>query len=233
MTVGTIVVICSWGELLEMSFMALGCKQVGIHHRSLKLSLKLLLHKSWPGFSPQAHLELQDSTSQITPLGPLHQGRWDISRTAESCILTEVHTDLSVTMRVQKGSLADLPWRLEVAPKVDHSVYSALLPDTPRTTSKTGTLPSTWCPKQGEKKTGDFLFGESHQLCRRLEEHSTYGERKKRFGAKEYSAGMGRYWPTKGHHWTEKWSMQRGLCANAECTRRNTHMKQELCQRTY
>lgn len=118
MIVGTIRVICSPGELLEMNFMTLSCKRMGIHHKSLKLSLKLLLHESWPGSAPQAHLELQDSMSQRTLLGPLHQGRWNnFSRpvswfqlaevkpreTARSCIPKRVNTDLPVTMQVQKG----------------------------------------------------------------------------------------------------------------------------------
>lgn len=178
--------------------MALGCKQV-LHHRSSKLSLKLLLHKSWPGCSPQAHALLQDSTFRTTPLGPSHQGRWNVVRTVKSCILAEVNTDLSVTIRVQEGSLAELPWRLEVAPKVDIlciQLCYQILQGQPQRQER--------CPihdalSKERKKTGDFLFGESHHLCRRLEEHSTYGERKKRFGAKEYSGGMGRYWPTEGH----------------------------------
>lgn len=102
MIVGTIIVISSPGESLERSFMTLSSKRMGTNHKSL--SLKLLLHTSWPGSAPRAHQELQDSMSQRTLLGPLHQGWWDnISRTAKSCILTRVNTDLSVTMRVQKG----------------------------------------------------------------------------------------------------------------------------------
>ena len=120
------------------------------------------------------------------------------------------------------------------SPKSRCSIF-ALLSSAARysATPRTGMLPSTWCPKQEEKKTGDLLFGEPHQLHRRLEGSSAYAEKKKRFCAKEHSADMGRYWPIKGHHWIQKWDTQAGLCTNAECTHRNMHTKQELCQKTY
>lgn len=46
-------------------------------------------------------------------------------------------------------------------------------------TPRTRMLPSTWFPKQEEKKSGELLFGELHQLHKRLEGISAYGERKK------------------------------------------------------
>lgn len=66
------------------------------------------------------------------------------------------------------------------SPKRRCSIF-ALLSSAARysATPRTGMLPSTWFPKQEEKKTGELLFGELQQLHKRLEGSSAYGERKK------------------------------------------------------
>lgn len=77
----------------------------------LKTKSKIAAAQILAWLCSRAHLELQDSMSQSTLLGPLHQGRWDnISKTAKSCILTRVNTDLFVTMRVQKGMTILIIW---------------------------------------------------------------------------------------------------------------------------